>query len=618
MSSFSGKDSSKEKAAEKAKTTPEKKGGGGGGGAPPPPPPPPPPGDVGAPATNDFPTRGVRLSYFNKFIAGKAIMDMTTTEVCTSFVKPATEATKCSFIELLDSEHHPDVGEAQIFISHAWKYKFLDVVSAMKSHFKKMPVAQRDPIVWFDLFCNNQHKAVTLGFDWWCNTFMQAIKKLNNVVMIFSPWGKPTTLTRAWCLFEAYCCAKTDCKFEVAMSDEQRRLFFEAVMEDAHKNVNQMLADIDCQESDCFIPEDKEKIFEVVEREVGFGNINSMVFEQLRNWVIKVTREEMESVRDLDPRDADPDFQQLPPKSGTNPSDTDPEFQQIPPKSRPTTRSTVESNLLRLENSLGDLYEGQTKFDKALECFQHCFDGRKKKNGPDDPATLLSEYKLADILRLQREYDKSEPLHLHALERRKTLFGEKDQRTLQSKTGLANLYVDSNKCFDESEALYKEVFDARLEKYGEENTDTLMAMNNLGAFYHQQRAYDKAYPLYEKCLEIRRKMLGNRHPDSLLSMNNLASLHERVCRYAEAEELFLKCLEGRDVRLGKDHLLTLDTMDKLAVCYREQNKFSEAISMHDKCMQYAAEKNLEKVYVDRFKEFKENLERTKEKQQKKK
>ncbi len=126
---------------------------------------------------------------------------------------------------------------------------------------------------------------------------MSAISDFRHVVMLLSPWEDPITLQRAWCLFEAYCSAKTNCRFEVALSGEQKRLFFEAIIEDADLHINNMLSKIDCERSECFKPEDRDKIFDVVRREVGFGTINSMVFEQLRDWVVAVTKEELESCK---------------------------------------------------------------------------------------------------------------------------------------------------------------------------------------------------------------------------------------------------------------------------------------------------------------------------------
>ena len=241
------------------------------------------------------------MSYFDEFIAtttcggSQAVEGKTTTEVCEMFVTPATMSSQASYCDMMVSRGHASVGPASVFISHAWKYKFLDVVSALKYPFRKQPGI----VVWFDLFSNNQHKAVSLDFQWWCGVFMSAISDFKHVVMILSPWGDPISLTRAWCLFEVYCSAKTKCKFDVALSKEERASLFDAIMDDADLHVKRMLGKIDCEKSDCFKPEDKAKIFKVVRREVGFGTINSMVFEQLRDWVVAAVQEKIQESSEI-------------------------------------------------------------------------------------------------------------------------------------------------------------------------------------------------------------------------------------------------------------------------------------------------------------------------------
>ena len=61
--------------------------------------------------------------------------------------------------------------------------------------------------------------------------------------------------------------------------------------DDVRGNIKSMLSTIDAERSECYLPEDRDRIFEVVRNEVGFKKVNSMIFDQLRNWVITVTKE---------------------------------------------------------------------------------------------------------------------------------------------------------------------------------------------------------------------------------------------------------------------------------------------------------------------------------------
>ena len=64
---------------------------------------------------------------------------MTTTDVCNMFLKELTAAKAQSYVEYLTEKNSPDVGRATVFISHAWKYNFLDVVDALQHHFSSEP-----------------------------------------------------------------------------------------------------------------------------------------------------------------------------------------------------------------------------------------------------------------------------------------------------------------------------------------------------------------------------------------------------------------------------------------------------------------------------------------------
>ena len=89
-----------------------------------------------------------------------------------------TEAAKLTFCDNLNQRqpNHPAMGTATVFISHAWLYKFLDVLDALQHYFLSDP----DTIVWFDVFSVNQHdaeKEVDLDFDWWSHSFKPSIRR---------------------------------------------------------------------------------------------------------------------------------------------------------------------------------------------------------------------------------------------------------------------------------------------------------------------------------------------------------------------------------------------------------------------------------------------------------
>ena len=212
-----------------------------------------------------------------------ATLPFTTTDVCNNFLKPScTEAKAQSYVEYLTEMSSPNVGRATVFISHAWKYNFLDVVDALQHHFSSEP----DVYIWFDLFSNNQHKAPNLPFEWWSDTFLNAIGKLGRVVMVLSPWNNPIPFTRAWCLWEIYCAVETKSRFEVAITPDQHDAFVEGITSDSSQ-FYKMLANINVENSESFNPADKNRIFNAVKIiDGGFSALNSMVIGKMRDWVL--------------------------------------------------------------------------------------------------------------------------------------------------------------------------------------------------------------------------------------------------------------------------------------------------------------------------------------------
>ena len=168
--------------------------------------------------TVPFPKHGVLFPAFVEFIercgGREAIAGLTTTDICERFVKPFTVASASSYCDLLKANGNANVRDkAEVFISHAWKYTFLDVVASVEAHFKSNP----NIVIWFDLFSNNQHKAGSLPFMWWKTTFRSAIEDFKHTVLVLAPWKQPVVFTRAWCLFEIFTSVDTQSRFEVAL-----------------------------------------------------------------------------------------------------------------------------------------------------------------------------------------------------------------------------------------------------------------------------------------------------------------------------------------------------------------------------------------------------------------
>jgi hypothetical protein len=202
-----------------------------------------------------FPLHGLELSYVEEFIEAhggrQAFKGWTSDDVCQNIIKPMTTRLQCSYCDLLRAIQHPAYKEgkkADVFVSHAWKCRFLDVVDALLHHHKPK---EGTIMVWFDVFTINQHTFT----QWWgTERTLEGIRDIGHTTMVLTPWKDPVPLKRAWCLYELYCTYKNyknGCTFEVAMGLTESEDFLAAIYGgDAGDVMNKMLTTIDVAKSE--------------------------------------------------------------------------------------------------------------------------------------------------------------------------------------------------------------------------------------------------------------------------------------------------------------------------------------------------------------------------------
>jgi hypothetical protein len=245
--------------------------------------------------SEEFPLHGLSLAHVEEFITAHggrpAFEGMTSDDVCQKIIKPMTKRLQCSYVDLLRAIQHLAYQEgmkADVFVSHAWKCLFLDVVDTLLSHFAD----RLDTIVvWFDMMTINQHTFT----KWWsCERTRAGIRDIGYTVMVLTPWRDPLPLTRAWCLFELFCTKKEGCRFEVAMGIREREDFLAAIhaTDRPEDVVNDMLSKIDVAKSEADVQSDRDAIHKEVKEQVGFAQMNAMVLTLMRDWVIEVLRKE--------------------------------------------------------------------------------------------------------------------------------------------------------------------------------------------------------------------------------------------------------------------------------------------------------------------------------------
>jgi Flp pilus assembly protein TadD len=455
---------------------------------------------------------------------------LTTTQLCEAFVKPETRERQCAYLDmLLDAPPLPSgkplVGPAKCFVSHAWMCKYAVVLECMADFEQKHP----DTYFWFDLVTNNQHKATSFPFEWWCTTFKESIRSIGSVLLVMTPWDRPIPLTRAWCLFEIYSTIDVDARMHVSIPASQRREFQTAMAEDLEK-LTKVMVELDAEKAIASNPNDREQIFAVIRTQIagGFTTLNNTVKDKLREWYLDacVTLASEESDAEL---------------------------------------------LYNLGAALGQFGE----LDKAEQIFQQALRAMIAIHGEESLPVATVHSALGNVANDRSEYQEA-LRHFNMAAKIMLAHGSGDDPDLAS-IYLSIGYVHNetenadkaHECFEKALAIF-------LQAYGENHPETARAYNSLGIIYGQRGEFERALEYYEKDLAITIAAVGENHPDTGRSYNALGFIHDDMGDYARAIEYFNKDLAISLATLGREHPDTARSYGNLAQSHRSSGDRAKA------------------------------------------
>eukprot|EP00808_Paulinella_micropora_P019145 g78358.t1 len=456
-----------------------------------------------------IPRRGVSVSLllatYQRWEAAGLAAGATTDDVVRDLVKPATANQKCSYVELLarsqDPQDRAGVATATVFLSHAWKYTFKQVVEAIAAHWPDKDNVRSQTFLWFDIFTVNQHQTSTVDPDFWFEAFREDpdfwfeafrenVRTIGRTVLILSPWRNPVPLNRSWCLWEIFCSRLTKASFEIFLSPTEVTDFENALMKD-FDSILGSLSRINGMEG-------------------GAHELNKAVLAEMRAWVVQAGRDALKA------------------REG----------------------KTDEATLL-LMNQVGGLLLNLGDFKGALEFFRGALEACEKTLGAEHPDTLASVNNLGALLVQQGKLAEAEPLYRRALQGCEKTLGPEHPDTLTSVNNLGGLLYEQGK-LAEAEPLYRRALQGREKTLGAEHPralqgrektlgaehpETLTSVYNLAELLEKQSKLAEAEALYRRELQGCEKTLGAEHLSTLAPVMNLVRFLEQQGKVAEAEAL---------------------------------------------------------------------------------
>jgi hypothetical protein len=266
----------------------------------------------------------------------------------------------------------------------------LDLVKALEAFFADKGGVV---VIWLDLFSTSQHSTFSKPPEWWQQTFISAIGRMGQMVMVMTPWDSPVCLTRAWCLIELYACRSSGSHFGVAFPPAERARFLEEIS-DRHEAFYDMLGKVNTAKSECSRDTDRERIFAAVRGlHGGFAALDRGVLSTMTEWLQRQLEEEIAGAVACGQTD-------------------------------------VECSMM---NALAGVFYGKGEYERALPLLEECLEKRKRVLGQDHRDTLESLNNLAQLLQSKGEYERALPLFEECLATRKRVLGEDHPETKSTK-----------------------------------------------------------------------------------------------------------------------------------------------------------------------------------------
>ena len=425
------------------------------------------------------------MNFVIKCGGGDALEGLTTEDVNNRFQKEFTKDIGLSYCDMAKAENGSKVGKATVFISHAWKYKFMDLLSALKHHFRNEN--DDDVYIWFDLFSVNQHISDKVDPDWWNKSFMNAVKEIGHVVLVLSPWQNPIPFTRAWCLWEIYCAIVTGSKLEVAMDSGERQDFVSSVRSDSEEYM-QMLGNINVKKSEAWKVEDRDQIFAAVESmEGGFDKVNSMVCSRMRELVIGILADSVDALQD----------------------------------------GGLTEDLLDTKMAHAGVLSQQGQYAASLSLYEECLQGYMTLFGQDDLNVARTYNNMAVVYKNKGDYDKALEYYTSALTIKKAKHGDNHPSVANTLNNMANVYDDQGD-YDKALEYYTSALTIRKAKHGDDHPSVANTLNNMANVYRSKGDYDKALEYYTSALTIYKAKHGDDHPDTTSIVRNIGLCREAM------------------------------------------------------------------------------------------
>jgi len=406
-------------------------------------------------------------------------------------VKPRTKDNKTSFVTLIASDPATsgEVGQANIFISHSWKYDFKKLVGAIRDYEQKTDGKTNH--YFLDYLAVNQWSPMSdLG------QLQKTIEQADTTLLVLSPWNAPIPMQRCWCLFEIMKTLGCDTELVIAMPPQEHHEFIKSVKMGMVDSIITALSKIDSANSEASVKSDQDMIHAEMREMGGFNKVNRACLTALRNWVHGEVDDFLKEIEEEKVPDSDKE------------------------------RHNHECRLAFVELSNAMIAHAHGNVDKAQKNYERALPIIEKLYGPTNIGTLSLMVKLAAIHSSQNQPEKAEK-ELRRI--RKVLGEEYTGETVETYSQciyvLALTLLEQEKNLDECEKLLRPNIETRIKAFGEDSDNTLHSKGLLAACLSLSGKFDEAEKMFDDVIPKLSNISGERD-GSVLTLGRMKIQHE--------------------------------------------------------------------------------------------
>jgi hypothetical protein len=186
-----------------------------------------------------------------------------------------------SWCNLMLKKGSTEVGPANIFVSWALLSRVVELNDTLQQWLKSSPDFDENTKFWICDFAFQQN--VKGGVK----RLPAMVQRIGTTLLYFDTWNSPVPLKRAWCIFEIYYAIVCGGKVEILVTEADSSEMLAALRKSSVlSSLWAIFAALKVEDATSFRPDDREMIFDMINKGPGCKALNVEIVRFFQTWVV--------------------------------------------------------------------------------------------------------------------------------------------------------------------------------------------------------------------------------------------------------------------------------------------------------------------------------------------